>query len=157
MIDRTDELEDLLIADPETGLKSLVALATERDLDAMYVLGMAHYDGDDGLELDRLRCIEMLEQAARQGHVKAAHDLGCFRFYGYGFPASFQDFRAATQLLEKSAAAGYPPSLTFLGSMYENGEGVTRDIEMARQLYQAAADRGAELGVKYMARLGASD
>lgn len=157
MIDRTDELEDFLVADPALGLKSLIALASQGDLDAIYVLGMAHYDGDDGVELDRVRCIEMLEQAAQRGHIKAAHDLGCFRFYGYGFPEDFQDFRAAAELLEKSADAGYPPSLTFLGSMYENGEGVTRNAEMARQLYQAAADMGAELGVQYLARLGATN
>ena len=132
----------------------MTALASHGDLDAMYVLGMAHYDGDDGVEFDRDQCVNLLERAAGQGHVKAAHDLGCFRYFGYGFPAEFRDLAKAAELLATSAAAGYSPSMTFLGSMYENGEGVEKCMRRARTLYQAAADAGDELGLKQLARTG---
>ena len=150
MSSRTDELEETLWAG---GAQKLIDLAKLGDLDAIYVVGMAHYDGDEGVEFNREKCISMLQRAADQGHIEATHHLGCFRYYGYGFPDDFRDLNRAAALLKISAAKGYPPSLTFLGSMYENGEGVEKDSQMALQLYRAAADFGDEHGINCVARL----
>lgn len=150
MSNRIDQLEDLLW---DGGAQRLAELAGRGDIDAIYLLGMAHYDGDNGVEIDRTRCAELLQQAADSGHIVASHHLGCFRFYGYGFPTEFRDLRKAAELLTASATRGYPPSMTFLGSMYENGEGVERDVAKARVLYRAAADAGDELGQQCIARL----
>lgn len=150
MSKRIDELEELLWAGK---VEQLVDMVFQGDLDAMYVLGMAYYDGDEGVHCDTEQCIDLLQRAADGGHVEASHDLGCFRFYGYGFPAEFQDLRQAAVLLEFSSKAGHTPSMTFLGSMFENGEGVERSVERATQLYKAAAEAGDELGAQYLARL----
>src|SRR5688572_25342042 len=135
----TDELEDLLSDDPVAAHTKLEALVAKGDSDAMYVLAMALYDGD-GVQEDRPRCLELLGRAAATGHLKATHDLGCFHYYGYGFAPDVQSLSRAAALLEQSASAGYPPSMTFLGSMYENGEGVPLSLSQARKLYRQAAE-----------------
>jgi TPR repeat protein len=151
MEDRQFELEDML-ADSESGVAAVTELASGGDADAMYVLAMAHYDGDY-VPQDSARCIELLERAVAAGHIKSTHDLGCFRYYGYRLPPNFADFKEAARLLELSVAAGYPPSMTFLASMYENGEGVPVDVERAKVLYLSAANLGDEIGRQGFDRL----
>ena len=153
MSSSTEALEDLLADDPAAAHERLEALVAEGDLAAMYVLAIALYDGE-GAEQNRPRCLELLERAAAAGHTQATHDLGCFYYYGYGFPASMRDHQRAATLLQRSATAGHPPSMTFLGSMYENGEGVPIDVEKARALYRQAAELGSELGQENLTRLG---
>jgi TPR repeat protein len=46
--------------------------------------------------------------------------------------------------------------MTFLGSMYERGEGVSLSTSRARELYRQAAELGDELGQVNLARLGAA-
>jgi TPR repeat protein len=150
-----DELEDLLTDDPVAAHTKLEALVAEGDSDAMYVLAMALYDGD-GVKEDRPKCLELLGRAAAAGHLKATHDLGCFHYCGYGFPPEVQSLPRAAALLQKSASGGYPASMTFLGSMYEHGEGVPLSLSQARDLYRQAADLGDELGQENLARLGAA-
>jgi len=40
--------------------------------------------------------------------------------------------------------------MTFLGSMYKNGEGVVKDLERAKSLFKKASKLGDELGKKYL-------
>lgn len=44
--------------------------------------------------------------------------------------------------LQERAEAGDPESLHILGTLYENGEGVERDMERAADLFRQAADQG---------------
>ncbi len=147
-----DELEDLLFESPEQAIAVLNELARQGSADAMFVLGMAYYDGD-GVKRDTLKCADLLARAAALGHIKANHDLGCFYYYGYGFPEGFRNWQKSAELLARTAQQGYTPSMTFLGSMYENGEGVSQSAEMARALYQRAAELGDELGERGLKRL----
>lgn len=147
-----DELEDLLFESPEQAIAVLEELVRHGNADAMFVMGTAYYDGD-GVKRDRVRCVELLTRAAALGHIKANHDLGCFYYYGYGFPEGFRNWQKSAELLAKTAQQDYTPSMTFLGSMYENGEGVIQSAEMARALYERAAELGDELGERGLKRL----
>ena len=153
MSSSTEELEDLLADDPAGAHAKLETLVAKGDPAAMYVLGIALYDGE-GVEEDRTRCLELLERAVAAGHTQATHDLGCFYYYGYGFPSTMRDHPRAVALLQKSASAGHAPSMAFLGCMYENGEGVPLNLATARALFRQAAELGNELGRESLARLG---
>ena len=85
---RIDKYEQLLSEDRKNAERTLQALAADGDADAAVVLALAYYDGEFG-ERDTARCMSLLEQAARLGHPKAIHDLGCFRYHGYGMPPEF--------------------------------------------------------------------
>lgn len=147
-----EQLEDMLIDSPAKAIELLTRLVGEGNADAMFVLGMAYYDGD-GVERDALRCADLLAHAAALGHVGAIHDLGCFYYYGYGFPEGFRDWEKSAALLAQGVERCYTPSMTFLGSMYEHGEGVPKSYETARALFKRAAKLGDELGRKGVVRV----
>ena len=139
--DKIFAYELLIQRDDVQAESKLIKLAEEGDADAMYVLGIAYYDVDIPGKTP-MQGMQYLEQASKLGHVKATHDLGCFHYYGYRLPEDFRDFERAAELLEYSASQGFTPSMTFLGSMYKGGEGVERNIEKARRLYQEALSLG---------------
>lgn len=147
-----DELEDMLLASPERAIVLLEELARQGNADALYVLGMAYYDGD-GVKPDALKCADLLAQAMALGHVKASHDLGCFHYYGYGFPEGFRNLEKSAELLARTVQQGYIPSMTFLGNMYERGEGVPQSLGKAKALYERAAQLGDEMGELGLKRL----
>ena len=117
-----EKYEDLIDSSPRAEV-SLIELASRNDSDAAYVLGIAYYDGDISPQSSE-NAIKFLTIASNLGHLKAKHDLACFYYYAYCFPQGFQDFEKAVSLLEENANENYVPSLTFLSSMYKNGEGV---------------------------------
>ena len=141
MNDRTFELEDLL--ETKEGLLKLKGLVKSEDPDALYVLALAHYDGDY-VEKDRSRCAELLEHASELGHVPSTHDLGCFYYYGYGFPKEFRNPLKTEELLLQSAKAGYIASMIFLGEMYRDGNGVSKNITKAKELFSQGANLGSK-------------
>ena len=139
--------ENLVDRDPLAAEKELSKLAAAGDADAMYVLGIAYYDADIPGK-DVLEAVSYLEQAMELGHIEATHHLGCLRYYGYGLPEGFVDHETAASFLNKSAKQGFTPSITFLASMYENGEGVAKDVGRAKQLLEMAADEGDEVAIR---------
>ena len=65
-----------------------------------------------------------------------------------------EDYAKAHEWYEKAADKGYPPAMTGLGLLYENGHGVAQDYAKAREWYEKAADKGKaiamyDLGVLY--------
>lgn len=69
----------------------------------------------------------------------AAYDTAIRHLEGRGVPMSTAE---AARWLERAAKGGIAPAQFRLGSLYEKGEGVKRDIEIARGLYIAAANKG---------------
>jgi TPR repeat protein len=114
------EYEDLIDLDQNAESK-IKALASEGDSDAMYVLGIAYYDGDL-FPRNAIKAIEYLQLAAEHGHVKARHDLACFYYYGYGLPERHIDLKKSIELFQLNAKENYKPSLEFLGSITDDGE-----------------------------------
>jgi localization factor PodJL len=53
-----------------------------------------------------------------------------------------QDLALAAAWFERAARSGMAAAQFRLGSMYEKGLGLKKDLQEARRLYVAAADRG---------------
>ncbi|MBU2707197.1 sel1 repeat family protein [Zooshikella marina] len=139
-LDRIEKYEDIIELDDSAGSK-LVDLAEVGDSDALYVLGIAYYDGD----LPPRRTdegVKLLKKASDLGHIKARHDLACFHYYGFNLPVEFQSYEKAVELFELNINENYVPSLVFLSSMYQKGEGVEVDIKKAAKLLKLAMDNG---------------
>ncbi|MEY4707911.1 MAG: hypothetical protein RJB58_1634 [Pseudomonadota bacterium] len=87
------------------------------------------------------RAMEIYERAAEAGLPTAQADLADMLLKGEG---GRPDPKKALPLLRAAAAANHPIAQFQLGQMFETGAGglVPRDIEVARKLYAAAANRG---------------
>src|ERR1700744_2712066 len=110
------------------------------DVAAMRNLGMMLRKGQ-GVEKDPKQAEELFLRAAQAGLPTAQADLADMLLKGEAGPP---DLGAALPLLQ-AAAAAHPPLAQFqLGELYEPGAPpwVPQNLEVARQLYAAAADRG---------------
>ncbi|MCE7029382.1 peptidoglycan-binding protein [Jiella avicenniae] len=82
---------------------------------------------------------EPLTKAAQAGDPKALFEIGLRLMEGrVGEP----DPKAAAAWFELAAANGFAPAEYSLGTLYEKGNGVDRDLAKARDAYLAAADGG---------------
>src|SRR5882724_779239 len=110
------------------------------DLAAMRNLGMMLRKGQ-GTPKDPAKAEEIYLRAAEVGMPTAQADLADMYLKGeLGAP----DLGRALPLLAKAAAANHPGAQYQLGEFYETGAPplVPKDLEMARQLYAAAARSG---------------
>ena len=102
-----------------------------------YNLGIMYKQGDnDEGEIDERQALKYLQKAYDlndEAAGKAANDIGNI-FYNYN------DFEKANYWFKKSGEAGYDFGWLNLGDSYEDGEGVARDKERARECFQRAYD-----------------
>jgi localization factor PodJL len=82
---------------------------------------------------------EKLEAALKAGDPRATYDTAARLITPDSPPA---DLKAAAQLYQLAAAKGFAPAQYRLGSMYEKGIGVDKDIAMAKTWYERAAAKG---------------
>jgi uncharacterized protein len=110
------------------------------DVAAMRNLGMMLRKGQ-GVEKNPKQAEEFLLRAAQAGLPTAQADLADMLLKGEAGPP---DLGAALPLLQAAAAAHHPMAQFQLGELYETGAPplVRQNLEVARQLYAAAADRG---------------
>ncbi len=80
---------------------------------------------------------------AKQGDEQSQHLVGLYYY-------TQAKFAQALPWFEKSANQGNRVSQSLLGTMYRNGNGVTRDIEKAFMWYQKAAEQGDAMGQYYV-------
>ena len=78
--------------------------------------------------------------AANDDEAKAFTNLGTLMVRGQGVDKP--DPAAAQQLWLSAAARGEPVAMFDLGTMYENGVGVTADVTTAKKWYASAAAKG---------------
>jgi localization factor PodJL len=83
--------------------------------------------------------IQKLAEAAKNGDIRAQHDLGLIYVQGNGVP---KDPKKGAILLEQSAGAGLPKAQYHVGVLYEKGLGVPRNVQTAFLWYQRAAMQG---------------
>ena len=62
-----------------------------------------------------------------------------------------RQFDQARKIYEDAAAAGYALSLSNLGVLYMNGEGVQRSPEIAANLFKQGAEKGDAIGMFFYA------
>jgi TPR repeat protein len=160
--------------DHKEAVKWLQKAAKEANPGAILWLGCAHAAGT-GVKRDDKEAIKCYREAADRGHTHAMIALGRTYSWGLGVPAdqktALEWFRKAidrgnvnamydlaeSRLLdkdvkdavawhEKAVQNGYADSACRLGSLYEAGEGVQKDLAKALQWYRRAVALG-EQGV----------
>jgi TPR repeat protein len=122
------------------------------DLAAMRNLGMMLRKGQ-GVAKDPARAEEIYLRAAEAGLPTAQADLADMYLKGEIGPPSLT---RALPLLEAAAAANHPVAQFQLGQFYETGAPplVPQNLEIARQLYAAAAKHGMAEAAARAAYLG---
>jgi TPR repeat protein len=110
------------------------------DVAAMRNLGMMLRTGQ-GVVKDPKQAEELFLRAAQAGLPTAQADLADMLLKGEAGPP---DLGAALPLLQAAAAAHHPVAQFELGELYETGAPplVPQNLEVARQLYAAAAEHG---------------
>lgn len=64
-----------------------------------------------------------------------------------------KEYKLAIQMLTSLTQSYHPEALYLMGSIYEKGEGVTRDLEKAKELYTLALSKGYEPARKALEQL----
>ena len=110
------------------------------DLAAMRNLAIMLRKGQ-GVAKDPKKAEELYRRAAEAGLPTAQADLADMLLKGEAGPP---DLASALPLLEAAAAANHPVAQFQLGELYETGAPplVPQNLEVARQLYAAAAGHG---------------
>jgi TPR repeat protein len=103
-----------------------------------------------GVEKDPKAAAAKMERAAEAGLVTAEADLGDMLLSG---ETGKRDVAAALPWLGRAVAAGHPLAAFQLAQLYETGDGVPKDLEIARKLYQQAANAGLEDAAKALKAL----
>ncbi len=128
----------------EEAIAVWLPIAEGGDPRAQYNIGVLYANGL-GVPRDMGAAMDWWERAARQLHVRAAHNLALAILTGEPVGADGPrepDLGAALRWLRIGADAGYPNSQYSLGKLYAEGAGVEADPKKAAELYLAAAKQG---------------
>jgi TPR repeat protein len=108
-----------------------------------YLTGECYYFGK-GAAVDMVKAVGFLQEAAALREPRAMDLLGThFR--------KLRQFDQARKYYEDAAAEGYPLSLSNLGVLYMNGEGVQRSPEIAANLFKQSGEKGDPNGMFFYA------
>jgi serine/threonine protein kinase len=109
------------------------------DATAMKELGESYNTGE-GVAKDSLEAVRWFLRSAAAGNSDAMLALGGLYLLGdEGVPQSDED---ALHWFQKAADLSNPHGMYNLARMYEKGQGVSRNIDKAKQLYQESAGLG---------------
>ena len=129
--------------DDRKALEYFLQAANSGDRVGKYLAGECYYFGK-GVQIDVPKAVAFLREAAAMREPRAMDLLGThFR--------KLRDFDQARKFYEEAAAEGYPLSLSNLGVLYMNGEGVQRSPEIAANLFKQGAEKGDPLGMCFYA------
>jgi len=129
--------------DDRKGLEYFLRAASLGDRVAKYLAGECYYFGK-GTQTDTAKAVEFLQEAAALGEPRAMDLLGSHY-------RRLRQFDRARKYYEDAAAAGYALSLSNLGVLYMNGEGVQRSPEVAANLFRQGAEKGDPSGMFFYA------
>jgi len=113
--------------------------ADQGDQKAQLVVGDFYLSGVV-VTADASRALSWYERAAVQGSSQAQSNLGDLLTLDRYSP--LRNFKIGAEWYAKSAKQGHAHARTRLASLYENGTGVSQDLQMAADLYFAAAQSG---------------
>jgi TPR repeat protein len=129
-------------ANADEGLRWLKRAAAANMTQAQYVYGRMFDDGEF-VARDPAEAHRWFLKAARQGHVEAELALANQFLDGRG---TSRDNRQAFVWYKQAADAGEPTAQYVTASFYElGGDGVERNLNIARAYYAAAAAQGDEV------------
>jgi TPR repeat protein len=113
------------------------------DRSGEYLAGECYYFGK-GVPADQTRALGYLREAAAKQEPRAMDLLGTHYRHQ-------KQYEQARHYYEEAAANDYPLSLSNLGVLYMNGEGVTRNPEAAAILFRQGAEKGESVGMLFYA------
>jgi serine/threonine protein kinase/TPR repeat protein len=132
-----------LAGDDRKALEYFLHAANTGDRVGKYLVGECYYFGK-GVPVDVPKAVAFLQEAAAMREPRAMDLLGThFR--------KLRQFDQARKFYEDAAAEGYALSLSNLGVLYMNGEGVQRSPEIAANLFKQGAEKGDALGMCFYA------
>lgn len=112
--------------------------AAQGHLMALNMVGRC-YDLGWGVKIDKVRAAECFRICAERGLEWGMYNYATLLTLGEGVA---EDKPAALKLLKKAAAMGNAKAINFVGSFYEDGWVVDRDMKIAAEYYRRAADGG---------------
>lgn len=89
-----------------------------------------------------------------RGTAEVYSNLGVSYYYGNGV---IQDYKKAVHYYQKAAAKNHPFGIYNLAVACENGNGTPQDLEKAIKYYKMAADKGVNMAIDALIRLGLYD
>jgi len=131
---------------------------------AQYALARKYANGN-GVEEDQAESMHWYRKAAEQGHAEAQYQLARIFETGRGVTtdsttatlwyhqAAMQKHSSALSKLEEIGEQGNVAVQHALGTMYENGEGVTENLVTAVRWYRKAAAKGHKEAKAALARI----
>src|SRR5260370_40487860 len=120
--------------DDRKALEYFLQAANLGDRVGKYLAGECYYYGK-GTAADIAKAVEFLQEAAALREPRAMDLLGTYY-------RRLRQYDHARKFYEDAAAATYPLSLSNLGGLYMNGEGVQRSPEVAANLFKQGAENG---------------
>jgi len=117
--------------------------ALNGNIKAAYFYGLMLYDGDEGVEQDKVEGLKYLQMAANEGHVAANLKLGESYLYGNGLE---RDKEKGAQMIKVAAEKGNNKAMWILANCYRLGEGLPQNYQLASQWMAlvASANKTAE-------------
>lgn len=137
-----------LPSDPVEALRWFVEAAKQGDAMAINMVGRC-YENGWGIAADVPRAIEWYRAAADRGLDWGMYNLAT----QLALRNEDSDLEAALELFRKAAALGHAKSLNMIGSFYEDGWVVDRNLEKATDFYRHAAEGGDFRGMFNYARM----
>lgn len=128
----------------EEAIAIWLPLANAGDAASQFNMGVMYANGL-GVDRDVSVAMDWWGRAARQLHVRAAHNLALAMLAGEpitGGVPSEPDFPGILRYLKIGSDAGYPNSEYTLGKLYAEGVGVEKDPRRAAELFLSASIKG---------------
>jgi len=114
-------------------------IKSDQDLIKCIQLANNFFNGQDGLEQNISKAIELYELAANHDYAPAISALANCYLSGVGV---VQNVRYALELYKKAAEKNYPPAVAIMAAFYLSGNNdiIKQDIKQATILYTKAAN-----------------
>lgn len=128
----------------EEAIAIWLPLANDGDASAQFNIGVMYANGL-GVDRDMATAMNWWSNAARQLHVRAAHNLALAMLAGEPIVngrKSEPDYTAVLRYLKIGADAGFANSEYTLGKLYAGGIGIEKDERRAAELYLSASIKG---------------
>lgn len=125
-------------ADPSAAISLWREAAAQNDPDAQNALALAHAQGY-GVRPDMNEALRLWRLAAEQGQTLAQYNLGNALVV---HAQSRAEVLEGIEWLRRAADNGDAGAQFFLANLYYTGQGVARDPDEARRLWQTAAAQG---------------
>ena len=129
---------DGVARDPQKAISWFGKAAEQGHAMAINMIGRC-YDQGWGVDIDKARATEWFRIAAGMGLDWAQYNFATLLALGEGVA---EDKPAALALLRQAAAQGNAKAINFVGSFYEDGWVVDRDMDVAADHYRQAAEGG---------------